>query len=202
MRRGFWLAALLPALGGCYMAPQDGGYGYAQPNYPAGAYVQPGYAQPVYRQPVYDPYAGYPGYSEYNGQPAFIDGGMPMPLVMFGSEWGFYDSGRRWHRAPEGISRHMEERRGDGWGGGGHFHPNAASRGEAFPQHRQEGRPGGERFGGQAAFRPAEQQRPAPIQAAPVHLAPVQTAPQAAPAAQPRQAERERRRDCPPGQRC
>ena len=121
-----------------------------------------------------------------------------MPLVMFGGEWGFYDSGRRWHRAPEGISRHMEERRG----GGGQFHPNAAPRGEAFPQQRQEGRLGGEHFGGQAAFRPAEPQRQAPVQAAPVHLAPVQTAPQAAPTAQPRQAERERRRDCPPGQRC
>lgn len=132
------------------------------------------------------PYTAYPGYSDNGGAPTIIEGGAVMPLVLFGGEWGYHDSERRWHRAPEGVSRHLEER------GGGQFHPNAAPRGEAFPQPRQDGRPSGERFCGQAANRPAEHPRPA---ATPVAAAP-------APAAQPRQEGHERHRDCPAGQRC
>lgn len=194
MRRGLWLAALLPMLSGCYIPPDNGGYGYAQPGYPPGGYGQPEYAQPGYGQPAYDPYAAYPGYSEYNGVPSLMESGAPVPLVLFGGEWGYRDSERRWHRAPEGISRHMEERQR----GGGEFHRDEGPRGGGFGQPRQEGRPGGERFGGPAAFRPAEQQRSMP-QAAPVHAAPP---PAAAPAPQPRAPEHVRTRGCPTGQNC
>jgi hypothetical protein len=207
MRRGFWLAALLPMLNGCYIPPDNGGYGYGQPGYPPGGYGQPEYVQPGYGQPAYDPYAAYPGYGEYNGVPSMMESGVSVPLVLFGGEWGFYDSGRRWHRAPEGISRHMEERQRGGGGfhsnegprGGGGFHSNEAPRGGGFGQPRQEGRPGGERFGGPAAFRPAEPQR-SMQQAAPVHSAPSPAA--AAPAAQPRGPEHERTRGCPTGHNC
>lgn len=175
MRRVLPLAALLLPLCGCYVPATDAGYGYAQPGYPPPA----GYGYP----PPTDAYGNaYPGYSEYNGVPSMMEGGAAMPLVMFGGEWGFYDSGRRWHRAPEGISRHMEEHRG------GDFHPNGAPHGQEFGQPRQEGHPGGGRFGGQAAFRPAEPPRAA--------------APQGAPAGQPRPEQREHHRDCPPGQHC
>jgi hypothetical protein len=169
-RHGLWLATLLLPLSGCYMPPTDAGYGYAQPGYPAGGYAPS----------PYDPYAGYPGYSESNGTPMYMDGGAPVPLVLYGGEWGFYDSGRHWHRAPEGVSRHMEERRS----AGGQFHDNPGAHNESFSQPRS-GQPGGQSGFHQAAAPPPAAPRPAPT-----------------PTAQPRQENHERHRDCPPGQRC
>jgi hypothetical protein len=166
-RRGLWLATLLLPLSGCYMAPTDAGYGYAQPGYPTGGYAPS----------PYDPYAAYPGYSENNGVPMIMEGGAAVPLVLYGGEWGFYDSGRHWQRAPEGVSRHMEERRATG----GQFHPNSGPH-EEFQHQPRPGQPAG-----QSAFRPA---------AAPA------AAPSPAPAAQPRQEGHERSRGCPTGQHC
>jgi hypothetical protein len=189
-RRELWLATLLLPLGGCYATPAPG-YGfvppgyppgeYAQPGYPPGGYAQPGYPSGGYAPPPSDPYAAYPGYGGGDGPPTYIEGGVAVPLVLYGGEWGFYDSGRHWHRAPEGYSHHLQERRD----AGGEFHPSSVQPNEFHPQPGT-GRPG-ERPAGQSAFRPV---------AAPT------AAPRPVPAAQPRQEEHERGRACPPGQRC
>jgi hypothetical protein len=164
MRRVLWLASLLLPLGGCYVAPAGAGYENAPPGYPPAGYSPP----------PYDPYASaYPGYSYNGGSPTFLEGGVAVPLVLFGGEWGYYDHGRHWHRAPEGVSRNLEAHRAGA---------NMAPRPE--PGHQQ--RPGQP---GPAAYRPAEGPRPAaaprPAQAAPAH-----------------QEGHERHRDCPPGQHC
>lgn len=141
MRRALWLTPVLLAISGCYLPPAapDYGYaqtgnqpqGYAQPGYPPQGYDQAGYAQPGYAQPGYpppgysqpaypqpgypppdaNPYTAYPGYSYNDGAPVFIEDGAPMPLIFFGGEWGYYDHDRRWHRAPEGVSRDLSNRR-------------------------------------------------------------------------------------------
>lgn len=202
MRRGLWLVSLLLPLGGCYVTPPATGYGYPPPGYPPGSYPPPGYAQPGYPPPgypsggyppaPYDPYAAaYPGYSYNDGAPTFLDGGIAVPLILFGGEWGYYDRDRHWHRAPEGVTHDLEAHRA---AGGGQFHPNAALHADPNLQPRPgqtmaQPRPG--QPAGQAPYRPAEQVRPAAAQ---------YSAPRPAPAAQPRQEERGR--ECPPGQHC
>jgi hypothetical protein len=212
MRRELWIAAILLPLGGCY-APADPGY--AQPGY---GYGQPGYAQPGYPPPGYpaggyapSPYDQgapvYPGYSYNGGEPTYVDGGVSVPLVFFGGEWGFYDHERHWHHAPDRVSHDLEAHRA----GGGQFHPNAVPRGESNFQPRP-GQPGGQPDG-RAVFRPGEQPRLAPPQAAFRPTEPPRPAPPAAPfrpaaaapaapAPQQHHEEHGRGRDCPPGQRC
>ena len=158
MCRGLVLAALLLPLSGCYMPPQNVGYDYAQPGYPAGAGY--GYAQPAYGQPGYGPSGDdadiYPGYSDNDGAPSYFVDGAAMPLILLGGGWGYYDSQRDFHRAPDAISRHLERQRASGAA----FRP----RDGGYPQERPEGRPspGAEPYRGQSSFRPAEPARPAP----------------------------------------
>jgi hypothetical protein len=175
MRRRLWLAPLLLAVSGCYVAPADPNYGYAPPPYQPGGYPPP----------PYEPYAGaYPGYSYNNGAPMFFDGGAAVPLVLFGGEWGYYDRDRHWHHAPEGVARDLEAHRA----GGGQFHTTAPPRAEPYPQPK----PG--QHGGQAAYRPAEQPRP--------NVVPFAAPPHPAAGVQPSHEEHERGRLCPPGQHC
>jgi hypothetical protein len=179
MRRGVWLAFILLPLGACYVQPQGPNYSYAVPGYPPAGFPPP---PPL---PA-DPYAGaYPGYSYNDGAPVYYDAGVAVPLVLFGGEWGYYDHGHHWHRAPEGVSRDLQAH----WGGGRQFHPNAPPHPEPGNQWR------GGPPGGQAAYRPAEPPRA-------VRAPPVQAAPGPAQAAPLGQAEHEHRRDCPPGQHC
>ena len=122
MRRGLALTALLLPLAGCVVPPQPVGYGY-------GAYPAPGYAADY----------AYPGYAYNSGSPTYFEGGVTWPLIFYGGSWGYWDGYHRWHRAPEGIGRHLEGRHPGGvgyrpWGGG------------------QFGRPEGPRFGGPGGF--------------------------------------------------
>src|ERR1700734_1687672 len=93
MRRGLWLVSLMLPLAGCYVAPSDPEYGYAQPGYPSppSGYPPPGYPPPAYPPGAYapapyDPNAGTyaPGYGYNGGAPVIVEGGMAMPLVLFG----------------------------------------------------------------------------------------------------------------------
>jgi hypothetical protein len=190
MRYSVFLASML--LSGCYAAPQGAGYGGdAPPGYPPAApgygYAQPGYGQPgyppgAYPPPPYDPNAaGYPGYDNGGGAPTYLYGGASVPLVLLGGAWGFYDSGHHWHRAPEDVSRHLEEERRAGrW---------ANRPGEPrHPEGRQE--PRGEPYRGPAQFHQGEAPRPAPVQAAAPHPQPSRPEP-----------PHERGRECA-GQRC
>lgn len=190
MYRGFWLAVLLLPVGGCYVTPSD--TGYAQPGYPPPGYPNGGYAP--------DPYAAYPGYNYNDGAPTIVEGGAPVPLVLYGGEWGYYDSGRRWHRAPEGVSRDLQAHGGPG---GDHRDEHGGGyRGDHRDEHGGEGRPpptalsqpvaparpppGGGRYSG-SAYRPGEPPRSGPP-----------------PSGGPRPANPEppRQHECPPGQRC
>jgi hypothetical protein len=136
MRHGFALMALLVPLAGCVVPPGGPGYGYAQPGYPAAEY-------------------GYPGYAYNNGSPSMYVEGASVPLIFYGGGWGYWDNGRHWHRAPEGIGRHLEERHPGGvgyrpWGGGGFgrsegFRPEAPRAGGYQPG----GNPWANRGGGQ-----------------------------------------------------
>jgi hypothetical protein len=210
MRRGLVLAALLP-LGGCYVPPQPvTNYGYGAPGYPPPGYQPPGYPQPDYppggyAQPGYDPDGNvYPGYSFNDGAPVILEGGASMPLILFGGEWGYYDRDRHFHRAPDQVSRHLQERERGGWSGRpgdrphGDFHPQPGGppRNEAYPQPRfeQHQQPA---YNSQPPGRGPEPSRPAPAAYAPPppHAA---APPPPRPAAPPQ----EHRRECPPGQRC
>lgn len=133
MRRGPCLAALL-LLSGCYVQqpPPPPIYGYPPPppGYPAAAYPPP-----------YDPsYAAYPGYDYNGGAPTVVYGGAPVPLILLGGEWGFYDGGHRWHRAPDAVHRDLAAR---GFHPGG-FQPGAGARPPAYPQGRPIGTPAAE----------------------------------------------------------
>ena len=106
MRHGLALVALLLPLSGCVVPPQPVGYGYGyqEQGYPGGDY-------------------NYPGYSYNDGSPTLVVEGAPMPLIYFGGAWGYYDGARRWHRAPDGVDRHLAQRFPGGagyrpWGGG------------------------------------------------------------------------------------
>jgi hypothetical protein len=183
MRRGLVLAALLLPLTGCYVAQP--GPGYAQPGYPAA--VGYGYAQPGYPPAAYDPYGNvYPGYSDNDGDPTLFVDGAVMPLVLFGGGWGYYDGRHNWHRAPDAVSHHLEQRGASGAtlhpGGAGGFQQGRPEGGVGgYPQGRPEGRPlpAAAPYRAPTPYRPAEQGRPAPAHD-----------------------DRQRGHDCPPGQRC
>jgi hypothetical protein len=160
MRRELWMVTLLLPLSGCYVPPADQGYGYAPAEYYPPGYPGGGYGPAPYQSAP----DIYPGYSYNDGQPTYLDGGMAVPLVLFGGQWGYYDRERRWHHAPDRISRDLEAHRA----GGGHFHTNSVPRGEPGFQPRP-GQPGG--------FRPPEQPRSPPPQAG---FQPRPAAPQAA----------------------
>ncbi len=103
MRHGLALAALLLPLSACVVAPPPPpayGYGYPPPGYPV-------------------PDAGYSGYAYNDGSPTMIVEGAPMPLIFYGGSWGYWDSGRHWHAAPEGIDRNLRQR----YPGGVGYHP-------------------------------------------------------------------------------
>jgi hypothetical protein len=164
MRSGLVLAALVLLLSGCY-APQSGpGYDYAQPGYPPGpgyGEVPPGYPADAGGYYAPGPYGApvYPGYSENNGVPTIIEGGAALPLVLMGGEWGYYDSGRHWHHAPDAVSRHLEERRGSAAA----FHPGGPPRHDNPQQPRPDGRPPGQPNGQPSFFHSNEPGRqPAP----------------------------------------
>jgi hypothetical protein len=116
MRQSLALVALLLPLGGCVVPPgQPVPYGY-------GGYPQPGYPQAVY--PGVAEY-GYPGFAYNDGSPTLFSEGVNWPLIFYGGGWGYWDGGHRWHRAPEGIERHLDQRHPNGFGyrpwGGGQF---------------------------------------------------------------------------------
>jgi hypothetical protein len=132
MRHGFMLAALLLPLAGCYVPPDSSGYGYAQPGYA----VTPT-----------DPYGNvYPGYDYNDGAPTLYVDGAVMPLIFFDGGWGYYDRGRSWHRAPDNVSRNLEQRRA----GGGAYRSGGQDYRQPHPsfggQEHQQPRPS---FGGQ-----------------------------------------------------
>jgi hypothetical protein len=168
MRRGVVLAALLLPLGGCY-APPSGPPSYAQPGYPPPSPGY-GYAQPPpgYQPGSYDESGNvYPGYNENGGDPTLLVGGAVVPLIVFGGGWGYWDSRHNWHRAPDAVSRHLEERREAGGfrhGGDDFSRPGPDDRGrpdggfrhgeEGFAHPRPDGRspPAAAPNGGQTFF--------------------------------------------------
>jgi len=165
---------LLP-LAGCYVAQPAPSYGYAAPGYPPPGYPQPEYPPLGYPPASYDPYGNvYPGYSYNDGAPTLFVDGAVAPLILLGGGWGYYDAHHDWHRAPEAVSRHLEQQRAAGAsfpaGGGGYPQPRPAG---GYPPPRPGG--GAEPNRGQPQYRPA---------------------------AQPAREEHERGHDCPPGQRC
>lgn len=111
MGRKIWLAAVILPLSGCYVPPSGPAYA-PQPGYGSPGYGY-GYGAPAYGSPGYDPYSSY---SYDNGEPAIVEGGVSVPLVLFGGEWGYYDHDRHFHRAPDSVSRDIENRRAFGNG--------------------------------------------------------------------------------------
>ena len=106
MRPRFALMALLLPLGGCVVPPDQVGYGYGY-GYP-GAYPAPDY--------------GYPGFSYYDGSPTLAVEGGSVPLIFYGGNWGYWDHGHNWHRAPDRVAHNLKQRFPGGsgyrgWGG-------------------------------------------------------------------------------------
>jgi hypothetical protein len=177
MRPRFALVALLLPLSGCVVPPYQAGYGYgyAPPGYP-GAYPQPGYPG-AYPQPDY----GYPGFSYYDDSPTLFVDGATMPLIFYGGGWGYWDGAHRWHAAPDGVARNLNQRFPGGagyrpWAGGPPGHPGGPSFG-AGPGGP--GRPGGPPPGGGFAGRPPGGPPPGGVPRAP-GPAPVARSPLAA----------------------
>jgi len=83
------------------------GSAYAQP------YPPPGYPLPLpFPMVVVDPFGSlYPGYAYNDGAPTLLIDGILFPLIFLGDEWGYYDPYHVWHRAPDAVYRHLEERR-------------------------------------------------------------------------------------------
>ena len=182
MRRGLMLASLLLPLTGCYVQPGVG-YGY-------GGYQQPGYQAAPYGYQE----DAYPGYDYNGGSPHMAYEGSQMPLIFFGGLWGFNDRYGNFHRAPDGVQRHLESRHPQGSGarafGGQSAAPHFGGGQQQFAPPAHQGWQGG--GGGQ----PRVEHRQAPV--APAAAAP---APRAAAAPAPRQEEhRGGDRHCPNGQ--
>ncbi len=184
MPRGLWLAAALLAFGGCSALTPNPEYGN-QPAYPTASYPPPEYPPGVYPPSPYDPNAAaYPGYDYSGDAPTIIEEGAPVPLVLLGGEWGFYDHERHWHRAPDDVRRRFEEHRD----AGPQFRPDGQRFDgrrldgrrfdEGYGQPRPEGRPmpfgehPGAPTGGFPGFRPNEPARPLPPLATPARPAP------------------------------
>jgi hypothetical protein len=135
------LAALLLPLTGCVVPPQPVGYGYGYP--------QPGYPGTDY---------AYPGYAYNDGSPTIAVEGATLPLIFYGGGWGYWDGYHRWHRAPEGLDRHLNQRFPGGagyrpWGGGQigrseGFRPEGFREGSRVGGYPAGGSPGGFRPGG------------------------------------------------------
>ncbi len=171
MRHGLTLAFLLVPLAGCVVPPVA-----PYSSYP-GAY--PG------------PYAGaeggYPGYAYNDGSPTLLVEGATLPLIFYGGGWGYWDGYHRWHRAPEGVGRHLEGRYPGGVGFRGYGGGGFAGRPEGFRGGYPAGgypagggrgwgggggrpisapvagpRPGGGGFVGRPAFTPAARPAAAP----------------------------------------
>ncbi len=106
MRHGLALMALLLPLAGCVVPP--GGYGDD---------------------------GGYPGYSYNGGSPSYVVGGVRQPLVYYGGSWGYYDSNRRFQRAPDNVHRHLETRHPAGGGGYRPFFGGGYSRPAETPHY-------------------------------------------------------------------
>jgi len=141
MRHGLVLATMLLPLAGCYVAQPAPNYGYAAPGY-----AQPGYPPPGYPPASYGPYGNvYPGYSYNDGAPTLFVDGAVVPLILAGGGWGYYDAHRNWHRAPDAVSRHLEQQRA----AVATFHPG----GGGYPQPRPGG--GAQPDRGQPQYRPA-----------------------------------------------
>ncbi len=149
MRRGIWLAAFILPLSGCYVAPPGSGYA-PQPGYGSPGY---GYGAPAYAPPGYPPpYDAYSGYNYDNGAPVIVEGGVSVPLVLFGGEWGYYDRDRHFHRAPDNVRRDIETRRASG-----NFRPNPGPPGGGGAQswHGQPNGPAAFRSGATSPGRPS-----------------------------------------------
>jgi len=132
MRFGLALVALLP-LSACVVPPAPVGYGYG---YPPPGYSQPGYAPAGYPAGEF----AYSGYSYNDGSPTLYVEGSTLPLIFYGGAWGYWGREGGWHRAPEGIDRHLSQR----FPGGAGYRPWAGG-----PAGRPEGfRPGGPAPGG------------------------------------------------------
>jgi hypothetical protein len=208
MGRKIWLAAVILPLSGCYVPPSGPAYA-PQPGYGSPGYGY-GYGAPAYGSPGYDPYSSY---SYDNGEPAVIDGGVSVPLVLFGGEWGYYDHDRHFHRAPDGVSRDIENRRafGNGRPVPGSFNPGPPGGGGQQPWHGQPNgsaafHPGGPPPGqplGQPPGQPLRQplgQPPGQIPGRPFGQ-PSALPPRASPQPQP-QERPQGPHNCPPGQHC
>src|SRR5271165_5286385 len=166
MRHRLALVALLLPLASCVVPPQPAGYGYYAPGaypsgaypsgaypsgaYPSGAYPSAGYSQPGYPGAYPQPDYGYPGFAYYDDSPTLFVEGAAVPLIFFGGGWGYYDHERRWHRAPEGVERHLSQRFPGGagyrpWNGGRIGRPEG---GQAEGRRPEESRVGGYPTGG------------------------------------------------------
>ena len=155
------LALVLP-LAGC-VVPPDGGY--------AGE-------------------GGYPGYSYNSGAPTYVVEGVRQPLIYYGGSWGYYDTYRRFHRAPDHVHRQLEYRHPAGGGGyrpffgGGYTRPAEAPR---YGTNQGGYRPAATGYSGYRAPTPAyaaprhatpTYAAPTPAYATPRHAAPTYAAPQ------------------------
>ena len=179
MRLGLMAAALILPLAGCVVQPSgSAGYGYQASSYTAAGSSYPGAYPGAYEGTYPGDYqaadSGYSGYNYNDGAPSMIVQGASVPLLFYGGGWGYWDGSRRWHRAPQYVYRHLEERHPGGYGfrgGGQGYYGRSAGPGYggviSRPDFRQYGGvppgaryggpgPGyqGNRFGGAAPFQP------------------------------------------------
>jgi hypothetical protein len=133
MRYRVSFAVLLLPLAGCVVAPPGPApYGYPPPGYPT-------YGQASF---------SYPGFAYIDGSPTYAVGGVTWPLVFYGGAWGYWDGYHAWHRAPDEVWHHLDQRYPGGagyhaWGGGPYGHPQSLGQG---------GHPGGYPQGGNAYY--------------------------------------------------